>query len=95
MPGRVFSRGTGIGYPNEYCRRQRRPGAGDGGTGPMSKDSNKMSLTMQIMLAMGIGLPTGILLNQFSGIGWVETYLVSGLFNVVGSLGNPLQRTEY
>ena len=52
----------------------------------MSKDSKKMSLTMQIMLAMGIGVPVGILLNQFSGVGWIDTYMVSGLLNVIGAV---------
>ena len=52
----------------------------------MSNDSKKMSLTMQIMLAMGIGAPVGILLNQFSGIGWIDTYIVFGLFHVVGAI---------
>ena len=52
----------------------------------MSKDSKKMSLTMQIMLAMGIGAPVGVLLNQFIDVCWVDTYIVSDLFHAVGAI---------
>jgi len=52
----------------------------------MSPEKKKMSLTMQIMLAMGIGALVGILLNQIGHIGWVDTYLINGLFHVFGAI---------
>ena len=49
-------------------------------------NDKKMTLTMQIMLAMGAGAAIGILLNQFSGVMWIDTYLINGLFHVIGAI---------
>ncbi len=49
--------------------------------------SNKMSITTKILIAMGIGLVLGSLLNGFaSKVEFVQTYLVQGLFHVVGKM---------
>ncbi len=48
---------------------------------------NKMTITSKILIAMVLGLLLGSLLNWLaSGIEWVQTYLVHGLFHVVGSV---------
>jgi Na+/H+-dicarboxylate symporter len=48
--------------------------------------NKKMSITTKIMIAMCIGLATGSLINAFAhDIGFVQTYLVNGLFHVVGA----------
>lgn len=47
----------------------------------------KMSITTKILIAMGIGLVLGNLLNSFaSDIDFVQTYIVSGVFHVVGTM---------
>ncbi len=47
----------------------------------------KMSITTKILIAMGLGLSVGILLNNFaSDINFVQTYIVNGLFYVVGKI---------
>lgn len=46
----------------------------------------KMSITTKILIAMGIGLILGSLINVFfSEVAFVQTYLVKGLFHVVGA----------
>ncbi len=46
----------------------------------------KMSITTKILIAMGIGLVFGSLINAFlHDVGFVQTYLVKGLFHVVGA----------
>lgn len=46
----------------------------------------KMSITTKILIAMGIGLILGSLINVFfSEVAFVQTYLVKGLFYVVGA----------
>ena len=57
----------------------------------MVEPRKKMSLTLQIMLAMGIGALVGVVLNQFSGVGWIDTYLISGLFHGEGRKGFSVQ----
>ncbi len=48
--------------------------------------NKKMSITTKIMIAMGLGLVAGSLINAFAhDIGFVQTYLVNGLFHVIGS----------
>ncbi len=48
--------------------------------------NNKMSITTKILIAMGIGLITGSLINAFaSDINFIQTYFVNGLFHVVGA----------
>lgn len=45
-----------------------------------------MSITTKILIAMGIGLILGSLINVFfSEVAFVQTYLVNGLFHVVGA----------
>lgn len=45
-----------------------------------------MSITTKILIAMGIGLILGSLINVFfSEVDFVQTYLVNGLFHVVGA----------
>lgn len=45
-----------------------------------------MSITTKILIAMGIGLILGSLINVFfSEVAFVQTYLVKGLFHVVGA----------
>ncbi len=47
----------------------------------------KMSITTKILLAMGVGLLFGILLNGFaSDSDFLQTYIVNGLFHVVGTM---------
>lgn len=47
--------------------------------------NNKMSVTTKIIIAMCIGLVVGSLINAFAyDIAFVQTYLVNGLFHVVG-----------
>lgn len=46
-----------------------------------------MSITNKILIAMGIGLLLGSLINGFAAdIEWVQTYLVNGLFHVIGKV---------
>jgi len=48
--------------------------------------NNKMSVTTKILIAMGVGLITGSLINAFaSDINFIQTYFVNGLFHVVGA----------
>ena len=48
--------------------------------------NKKMSITTKILIAMAIGLITGSVINAFaSDINFVQTYLVNGLFHVVGA----------
>ncbi len=48
--------------------------------------NKKMTITTKILIAMGIGLVTGSLINAFaSDISFVQTYLVNGLFHVIGA----------
>ncbi len=48
--------------------------------------NKKMSITTKILIAMSIGLITGSLINTFAhDIAFVQTYLVHGLFHVIGS----------
>ena len=49
--------------------------------------NEKMSITTKILIAMGIGLVLGSLLNGFAtDIDFIQTYLVQGLFHVVGTM---------
>ncbi len=52
----------------------------------MAGEQKKMSLTTQIMIAMGAGAVLGILLNVFADIPFVNEYLVLGLLHVVGAM---------
>jgi DAACS family dicarboxylate/amino acid:cation (Na+ or H+) symporter len=52
----------------------------------MTSEKKTMSLTGQIMIAMGAGALFGILLNQFSEVPWINEYLVLGLLHVVGAM---------
>ena len=52
----------------------------------MGSEKKTMSLTGQIMIGMGAGALSGILLNQFSEIPWVNEYLILGLLHVVGAM---------
>ncbi len=46
----------------------------------------KMSISTKILIAMGVGLLLGSLINVFfSEVAWVQSYLVDGLFYVVGA----------
>ncbi|MFU8789291.1 MAG: dicarboxylate/amino acid:cation symporter [Methylobacter sp.] len=46
----------------------------------------KMSISTKILIAMGIGLVLGSLINVFfNEVDWVQSYLVDGLFYVVGA----------
>jgi len=48
--------------------------------------NNKMSVTTKILIAMGIGLITGSLINAFaSDINFIQSYFVNGLFHVIGA----------
>jgi Na+/H+-dicarboxylate symporter len=48
--------------------------------------NKKMSITTKILIAMIIGLVTGSLINAFAqDISFVQTYLVNGLFHVIGA----------
>lgn len=48
--------------------------------------NKKMSITTKILIAMCIGLVTGSLINAFAqDISFVQTYLVHGLFHVIGA----------
>ncbi len=48
--------------------------------------NKKMSITTKILIAMGIGLVTGSLINAFAqDISFVQNYLVNGLFHVIGT----------
>jgi len=49
--------------------------------------SKKMSITTKILIAMGIGLIVGSSLNSFaSDSDFIQTYLVGGVFHVIGSM---------
>jgi len=46
----------------------------------------KTTITTKILIAMGLGLLTGSLINSFAhDIQWVQTYLVQGLFHIIGA----------
>jgi len=48
--------------------------------------NKKISITTKILIAMSIGLVTGSLINTFAhDIAFVQTYLVHGLFHVMGA----------
>ena len=49
-------------------------------------EKQRMSLTMQIMVAMVIGALTGLVLNQFTDVGWIDTYIVSGMLHALGAI---------
>lgn len=49
--------------------------------------TNKMSLTMKIMLAMVAGALLGIVLNLwFKEVAWVNQYITGGIFHVIGAI---------
>lgn len=52
----------------------------------MAEHKPAMSLTMKIMLAMGAGAVAGLLLSHFTGVDWVNNYLIFGLLHVVGAI---------
>lgn len=46
----------------------------------------KTTITTKILVAMGIGLVTGSLINAFAhDVVWIQDYLVQGLFHVIGA----------
>ncbi len=48
--------------------------------------NKKMSITTKILIAMSIGLLTGSVINAFAqDVSFVQTYLVNGLFHVIGA----------
>jgi len=48
---------------------------------------NKTSMTKKILQGMVLGLILGSLLNHFAADSdWVQTYLVMGLFHVLGAM---------
>ena len=48
--------------------------------------NNKTSITTKILIAMSIGLVVGSLINAFAyDISFIQTYLVNGLFHVIGT----------
>lgn len=48
---------------------------------------NKMTITTKILIAMVLGLLLGSSLNWLAtGVEWVQTYLVHGLFHVIGTV---------
>jgi len=48
--------------------------------------NKKMSITTKILIAMGIGLITGSLINAFAqDVSFIQTYFVNGLFHVIGA----------
>jgi len=48
--------------------------------------NKKMTITTKILIAMGFGLVTGSLINSFANdVSFVQTYLVNGLFHVIGA----------
>ena len=52
-------------------------------------NSLRTSLTLQILLALVAGAVTGLVINLSSGgapSGWVDSYLVAGLFTVIGKV---------
>jgi len=49
-------------------------------------NKQRMSLTVQILLAMVAGALFGLLLNGFSDVGWVNDYLIFGLLHVIGAI---------
>lgn len=52
----------------------------------MSEDK-KMSLTMQIMIAMVVGIICGVIINTlFASTAFVQDYIVGGVLDVVGSI---------
>ena len=51
----------------------------------MQANPKKMSITSKILIAMGLGLVIGGLINTFAqDIDFVQTYFVNGLFHVIG-----------
>jgi DAACS family dicarboxylate/amino acid:cation (Na+ or H+) symporter len=48
--------------------------------------SQQQQLTFRILVAMGAGLVTGVLINLLAGEGFLREYLVEGLFHVVGAI---------
>ncbi len=48
--------------------------------------SPQQQLTFRILMAMGAGLVTGVLINLLAGEGLLREYLVEGLFHVVGAI---------
>jgi len=53
------------------------------------ESNNKMSLTMKVVIGMGLGIVIGLFFN-LSGLnsdgGFVNTYLVNGVFHVIGKM---------
>lgn len=48
---------------------------------------NRLSLTAKVLLGMVTGLLMGLVMRyQFEGVAFVETYLVNGLFDVIGQI---------
>ncbi len=52
----------------------------------MASEKKTSSLTARIMIGMGAGALSGILLNQISNVPWVNEYLILGLLHVVGGM---------
>ena len=50
-----------------------------------SPDSRKMSLTMKIMLAMGLGIIVGVIFNVIN-IAFINDYVVGGFFAMIGKM---------
>ncbi len=50
-------------------------------------ESNKMSLTVKVLLGLVLGLITGVIINTFlAGNAFVDAWLTNGLFHMVGSM---------
>ena len=52
----------------------------------MAERKPSMSLTAQIMLAMGAGAAVGLVLTRFTDVEWVNNYVIFGLLHVVGAI---------
>lgn len=50
-------------------------------------DGKKMSLTVKVLFGLVLGLVTGVIINTFlAGNAFVDTWLVNGLFNMIGKM---------
>ena len=50
-----------------------------------SPAGGRLSLTTQIMIAMGAGVVLGVIFNSI-GSAWIDTYVVKGLFAMIGTM---------
>lgn len=50
-------------------------------------DGKKMSLTVKVIIGLVSGLVTGVIINSlFSGSAFIDTWLVNGLFHMIGAM---------